>query len=263
MEDSFSQRKQRCLSREDLSRKGSVDQDIVQLVALLNRCHMFFTTSSCSGRLTIIDTPADSCGPKKRESVWLYVSHSSCRAEDVWSAMERSSGDAVMKFEPLVLHVQCRRTEDAQLLHSVAINSGCRNSGLTLGRTGKITAAVRCSPGLEVPLSHRGKPLVDRHYVDFLTQRANQKMEENLKRIHRLYQNLQACLLTAEPPNLQITEGEREEREEGDQGDQGGRRTDNVYRRKRKQYKQDLAQGCHDDQGSCLPELEDCMDLFT
>lgn len=32
------------------------------------------------------------------------------------SAVAKSSGDAVLKFEPFVLHVQCRRLEDAQLM---------------------------------------------------------------------------------------------------------------------------------------------------
>uniref|UniRef100_A0A3P8SLC7 tRNA wybutosine-synthesizing protein 3 homolog n=1 Tax=Amphiprion percula TaxID=161767 RepID=A0A3P8SLC7_AMPPE len=64
----------------------------------------------------------------------------------------------------------------------VAVNSGFRNSGITVGKTGK-TIAVRSTHGLEVPLSHQGKLLVEREYVDFLTQIANQKMEENLRRI--------------------------------------------------------------------------------
>lgn len=34
------------------------------------------------------------------------------------SGLARSSGDAVMKFEPFVLHVQCRQLDDAQLMVS-------------------------------------------------------------------------------------------------------------------------------------------------
>lgn len=34
------------------------------------------------------------------------------------SALAQSSGDAVFKFEPFVLHVQCRQLEDAQLMVS-------------------------------------------------------------------------------------------------------------------------------------------------
>lgn len=37
------------------------------------------------------------------------------------SGLERSGGDAVLKFEPFVLHVQCRRLDDAQLMVRMAV----------------------------------------------------------------------------------------------------------------------------------------------
>ena len=37
-----------------------------------------------------------------------------------------------------------------QLVHTAAVESGFRNSGLTLGRAGKFVAAVRSTHGLEV-----------------------------------------------------------------------------------------------------------------
>lgn len=46
--------------------------------------------------------------------------------------------------------------------------------------------AVRSTHVLEVPLSHNGKVLVEEEYIHFLTQLANQKMEENFRRIQRL-----------------------------------------------------------------------------
>lgn len=43
------------LSKADLSRKGSVDEDVVDLVQLLNTQEQFFTTSSCAGRILLLD----------------------------------------------------------------------------------------------------------------------------------------------------------------------------------------------------------------
>uniref|UniRef100_A0A8C0FZD1 tRNA wybutosine-synthesizing protein 3 homolog n=2 Tax=Chelonoidis abingdonii TaxID=106734 RepID=A0A8C0FZD1_CHEAB len=78
----------------------------------------------------------------------------------------------------------------------VAIDSGFRNSGITVGRRGKIMMAVRSTHCLEVPLSHMGKLMVTEEYVEFLVQIANQKMEENMKRIDRFYNCLQLALKT-------------------------------------------------------------------
>jgi hypothetical protein len=66
-----------------------------------------------------------------------------------------------------------------------SIESGFRNSGLTVGKAGKVVLAVRSSHGLEVPLSHpeSGRLLVDKTYVDFLTALSNDKLSENSGRI--------------------------------------------------------------------------------
>lgn len=53
--NNFDRDKERALSGVDLSRKGSIDEKIHALVALLNTSTDFFTTSSCSGRIIIFD----------------------------------------------------------------------------------------------------------------------------------------------------------------------------------------------------------------
>ncbi|KAM9322669.1 tRNA wybutosine-synthesizing protein 3 homolog [Pholidichthys leucotaenia] len=264
MEKSFSQWKKQRLNRLDQSKKRSVDRDIEEVVALLNSCEDFFTCSSCSGRIILIDEPPESSEVQKQNCVWLFVSHDKCTFDDLMSAVAKSSGDAVLKFEPFVLHVQCRRLEDAQLMHSVAINSGFRNSGLTVGKTGKIIMAVRSTHGLEVPLTHGGKLLVDEEYIHFLTQMAGQKMEENLKRIHRFYQNLQSALLMDRVQKLQITDPPNSptHRLETEMKDGEEKEKQNVYKRRRRRERHQ-SDSCHGDGDSSVPELSDCLDLFA
>ncbi|XP_025873862.1 tRNA wybutosine-synthesizing protein 3 homolog isoform X1 [Vulpes vulpes] len=254
----FGRWKAQCLGRADLSRKGSVDEGAAGLVQLLNGREQYFTTSSCAGRIVLLDgtisflgiagylealgvpwpcpgrcrshlrvsvrsdsvqsmetqharelafrfrsfaapTPQLSRGingfeVQKQNCCWLLVTHKPCVKDDVIVALKKANGDAILKFEPLVLHVQCRQLQDAQILHSVAIDSGFRNSGITVGKRGKTMLAVRSTHGLEVPLSHKGKLMVTEEYIDFLLKVANQKMEENKKRIERFYNCLQHAL---------------------------------------------------------------------
>lgn len=274
MEKTFSQWKRQSLNKVDLSKKGAVDGDIEHVVSLLNSCEEFFTTSSCSGRTILIDGAAESTHVQKQDCVWLFVSHQKCKPDELMSALSRSRGDAVMKFEPFVLHVQCRRLHDAQLVHSVAINSGFRNSGLTVSKTGKIITAVRSTHGLEVPLSHEGKILVEDEYIHFLTQVANQKMEENLRRIHRFYQNLQSALSTEKLQKLQIPDPpiaqelqdppHSLETEKGKEKEERQKNKTSVYKRRRKREQHHETDCCHGDgPGRSMPELDDCLDLFT
>nr|XP_040027901.1 tRNA wybutosine-synthesizing protein 3 homolog isoform X2 [Gasterosteus aculeatus aculeatus] len=248
MEKAFSQWKKQCLNKLDLSKKGSVDEDIANVVSLLNSREEYFTTSSCSGRVILIDRAAGSSDIHKQNCVWLFVSHQKCTSEDLMCALAGSSGDAVFKFEPFVLHLQCRWLEDAQLM------------------------AVRSTHGLEVPLSREGKLLVEHEYIHFLTQIANQKMEENRRRIHRYYQNLQSALtkeklqllpipsppISQKPRDNQLETERRDEPKEDKE-----QKNASVYKRRRKREQPHRAGCCHGDRASLLPELDDCLDLFT
>ena len=70
-----------------------------------------------------------------------------------------------------------------------SLESGYRNSGLTLGKAGKIVLAVRSTHGLEVPLTDTsGNLIVDEKYIEFVVEQANAKLAENETRI-RLYED--------------------------------------------------------------------------
>ncbi|PNJ71883.1 tRNA wybutosine-synthesizing protein 3 homolog isoform X6 [Pongo pygmaeus] len=165
----FRKWKAQCLSKADLSRKGSVDEDVVELVQFLNMRDQFFTTSSCAGRILLLDGGINGFEVQKQNCCWLLVTHKLCVKDDV---------------------------------HSVAIDAGFRNSGITVGKRGKTMLAVRSTHGLEVPLSHKGKLMVTEEYIDFLLNVANQKMEENKKRIERFYNCLQHALERETMTNL-------------------------------------------------------------
>ncbi|XP_003830631.1 tRNA wybutosine-synthesizing protein 3 homolog isoform X3 [Pan paniscus] len=165
----FRKWKAQCLSKADLSRKGSVDEDVVELVQFLNMRDQFFTTSSCAGRILLLDQGINGFEVQKQNCCWLLVTHKLGVKDDV---------------------------------HSMAIDSGFRNSGITVGKRGKTMLAVRSTHGLEVPLSHKGKLMVTEEYIDFLLNVANQKMEENKKRIERFYNCLQHALERETMTNL-------------------------------------------------------------
>ncbi|XP_029380819.1 tRNA wybutosine-synthesizing protein 3 homolog [Echeneis naucrates] len=261
MEKNFSQWKAQCLNKMDLSKKGIVDRHIEHVVSLLNDTDEFFTTSSCSGRIILIDRTPQS-DVQKKNCIWLFVSHKKCTSDDLMTGLAKSSRDAVLKFEPFVLHVQCRRLEDAQLMHAVAVNSGFRNSGLTVSKTGKIITAVRGTHSLEVPLSHNGKLLAGFEYISFLTDIANQKMEENLKRIQRFYQNIESALMAQKLqfPDLP-SPGDPQHLPNRLSNGKGAERETSVYKRRRKREHQ--TDCCHGDESSSVQELGDCLDLFT
>ncbi|XP_050162970.1 tRNA wybutosine-synthesizing protein 3 homolog isoform X2 [Myiozetetes cayanensis] len=177
----FARRKAQRLARPDASRKRSLDARAAGLARLLNARERFCTASSCDGRVLVADT--DGSGIQKKNCRWLLVTHDPCAKGDVMTALEKATGDVVFKFEPFVLHVLCRELQDAQLL------------------------AVRSTHCLEVPLSHKGRLLVSEEYIEFLVQVANQKMEENIRRIERFQKGLELALEAAVPTDTLAPEG--------------------------------------------------------
>jgi len=181
-------------SKFDQSRKGSIDHPIRELVQFINEHPSYFTTSSCSGRIYVFeDGPG---GGKKKGCHWLFTSHDVCCYKDVAESLKTSTADACIKFEPFVLHVQCCSIQAAQKLVEVAVASGFRNSGMTIGRHGKIIAAVRSTHGLEAPLTQAGMLLVDDKYIEYTVRLSSTKMIENIQRIYRFYTSLKTALLS-------------------------------------------------------------------
>ncbi|XP_062373332.1 tRNA wybutosine-synthesizing protein 3 homolog isoform X4 [Sardina pilchardus] len=149
----FTQWKKHCFSKVDFSKKGTIDDEIYPVVCLINDSSDYFTTSSCSGRIILIDGLSDCSKVQKQNCSWLFVTHQKCEVADVVLGLQKASGNAVFKFEPFVLHVQCKDIESAKILHSVAVNSGFRNSGVSIGKRGKIIMVWKLLGCSQYPLS--------------------------------------------------------------------------------------------------------------
>ncbi|XP_038981938.1 tRNA wybutosine-synthesizing protein 2/3/4 isoform X2 [Phoenix dactylifera] len=220
----FEKRKAQALAamaapRPDKSPKGTVDAPIVPLLDAINRHPSFFTTSSCSGRISILahrtnpppssaDATAgnpklEAAAPKKKKKAggggWLFVSHDSADPEAIVDLLfgdrrDSEGGDLVFRFEPLIVAVECRDLASAQSLVSTAISCGFRESGMTSIQK-RIMVAIRCSIRLEVPLGQIGFIMISPEYVRYLVRIANDKMEANRKRTDGFLHVLQSKVL--------------------------------------------------------------------
>lgn len=66
MSREFERWKRQSEQKLDYSKKGSVDSHIVSLVRLINSRPEYFTTSSCSGRVILIDTSSENSDVQKQ-----------------------------------------------------------------------------------------------------------------------------------------------------------------------------------------------------
>jgi len=183
----FDRQKADKLSKVDLSRKGSVDAPIFDFLNNLNSHQDYVSLSSCSGRIIIFISGEN----VKKGCHWILVKHDKVTTEDEpWEKIVNRKireGILTLKFEPFILHVQCRGIDAAKKLLQLANESGFRNSGFTFGKSGKVVLAIRSTHGLQVPLSDdKGILLVDEKYVQFVVSLANSKLELNGEKIKKL-----------------------------------------------------------------------------
>ncbi|XP_015574248.1 tRNA wybutosine-synthesizing protein 2/3/4 isoform X1 [Ricinus communis] len=191
----FLKRKEATLSslKTDKSPKGTIDTPIIPLLNSLNSHHSYFTTSSCSGRISILAQPKPiptHLTPNKKKArggSWLFISHDPAKSDSVLSLLfpcksVTESSDLVFRFEPLIIAVECLDIESAQFLVSLAISSGFRESGITSANKKRVIVGIRCSIRMEVPLGDTDDVLVSPEYVRFLVEIANEKMEANRNR---------------------------------------------------------------------------------
>ncbi|XP_074579781.1 tRNA wybutosine-synthesizing protein 2/3/4 [Curcuma longa] len=205
----------------DKSPKGGVDAPIVPLLDFLNSHPSYFTTSSCSGRISILahrrrpsssDSDAVEDGKKaysKKKAGgggWMFVSHDPADLEAVVDLLfgERAKameGELVFRFEPLIVAVECRDVAAAQALVSTAISCGFRESGITNTQK-RVIVAIRCSIRMEVPLGQLDHLLVPAEYVQYLVNIANEKMETNRKRTESFLHVLKYKGLPVSPKDM-------------------------------------------------------------
>ncbi|XP_010655400.1 tRNA wybutosine-synthesizing protein 2/3/4 isoform X2 [Vitis vinifera] len=184
----------------DKSPKGTIDRHIVPLLSAINRHNSYFTTSSCSGRISILSQPspaATNAHKKARGGSWLFITHDLADPNSVLALLFPTTGcssqhdDLVFRFEPFIVAVECKDVAAAQLLVSTAVSCGFRESGIT-SVSKRVMVAVRCSIRLEVPLGGGGRVLVSPEYVRYLVGIANDKMETNRRRTEGFLQALQS-----------------------------------------------------------------------
>ena len=208
-------------SFNDKSPKGSVDEPILSCINLLNQHSNYYTTSSCSGRVAVF---CEASREKLKNGFWLFVSHNSAVADGsvtlsglisdleqkLMTVPDLGNRFVYFKFEPLILHVECRDEESARHLYSKVYQLGFRNSGISISlhkssknveNERKYVVAIRSSLKLDAPIVFVEKnddvskcsAIVSEEYFAILLQIANEKFilnEGKIKELERAFESL-------------------------------------------------------------------------
>lgn len=202
----FQRLKHETLNRKDLSIKGSIDEPILPLVNIVNASPYYYTSSTCSGRITLIRKPTEKSGIKKG-SDFLLTCHEHIKFDqliDIYNSFISRQEDSStlhdclwLKFEPFIIHIQCFNLDRASKLLTTALAEGNRNSGITFGKHDKYMLAVRSTSSMEVPIYYGSEKILPDDYLRFLCDEANRRLTESTARLDRFQNSVEKLLKSA------------------------------------------------------------------
>lgn len=183
---------------ENLERKicvGEVDEEILPIVNRINSNPDYFTTSSCAGRITLIEMPK--LGDKENAS-FLGKWHREVECKEVIAALSSATNNTIIFLlaQSPIIHVRCRSTRSAVELRNIAVESGLKYStlkSLTLNSDDepqKIVVEILSSENIHVPIARSKRLYPNEDYLAFLVENANQALRRAREKLIRFGNNM-------------------------------------------------------------------------
>jgi len=177
------------LYKPDASRKGDVDEEIAALIDSINSHKDYYTTSSCAGRIIILEESKDNI---RHEINWLFYTHKKTTQKQILTSLAKAGNNLIwFRFESLILHICARDLESAIHLLNKAHKAGFKRAGIT-SLSNRIMLEIIGSQRFDAPIMKDKELLVSEQYIRILVQQANKKMLENWKRISTMEQEFKA-----------------------------------------------------------------------
>jgi tRNA wybutosine-synthesizing protein 3 len=179
----FNKQKQRALETIktfDRSDKGSVDKPIKKLVNIINSLDEFYTTSSCSGRIILIEIPTTN---KKKDFNFLFRKHDTTNLKEIKGIINNYNGtsDVWFRQEPLILHIGCKDLEAADKILKIARPLGLKRGGLFEFQKRFILEIVSTEV-IATPVIKEGRIIINDEFLKVLIKEANEKLERTFNK---------------------------------------------------------------------------------
>ena len=186
MLERFERQKNQALANYQASKSvGDVDEEAIPLLDYVNSLKDHYTTSSCSGRTSLLDD-----NEVKGDSRFIKQWHVETTAGEVMKAASKPKYILWFKYEAPILHIASRDTESANTFLAACRNSGLKRGGIQSLKPGRVMLEVFGTKKIEAPLMNKQGMLVDEDYLEILVETSNRYLMEGFKQLRRLTEGL-------------------------------------------------------------------------
>ncbi|MHA1616080.1 MAG: tRNA-wybutosine modification methyltransferase TYW3 [Candidatus Njordarchaeales archaeon] len=172
--------------------RGEVDEDIIPLLNMINLLPFAYTTSSCSGRILLIDIPYTG---SKKDSVKVARWHSPVKPDVVWNILENyePKGIVWLKLEGMIVAVAVSSIDWASFFIKLARFLGFKDSGIRAinHNKGHVIMDFTSTEKMYLPVATKFNGLlVEKEYLYRIIDIANNLLERTKNRMKRLLKAL-------------------------------------------------------------------------
>ncbi len=187
----FEQQKQNALQKlRKAAQKQEVDIQILPLLNTINASDHYYTTSSCSGRIVLLELPT--IGDKKNAR-FLGKWHNQIRLDDLQKALDHRDKNTPQLLwflaQSPIIHVVADTLTSGDLLIKTALSCGFKNSGFRSIHK-KIIIELQSTERLDTPLAENEHFLWDEHYLSLLIKNANLLYNRSNAKLIKLHRKL-------------------------------------------------------------------------
>ena len=156
--------------------EDKVDSGIQQILNIINKSEDYYTTSSCFGRIVLLEIP--NIGDKKKAK-FLGKWHRPIDVNELRSAAKKAkNGQLWLLSQSPIIHIAAKSINAADKMLKTAIACGFKNSGLkSLGK--RIVVEVLSTERLDAPIGRNKELFCNNEHLDFLVNISNEIIEKS------------------------------------------------------------------------------------
>jgi tRNA wybutosine-synthesizing protein 3 len=165
----------------------NVDVGIIPTLDLINSKKEYYTTSSCFGRIILLEIPMIG---DKRNAHFLGKWHRTVKSEEILKvSIKATNGLLWLIAQSPIIHIGAKTNTSANKLLKIAVKSGLKNSGLkSIDRN--VIVEIVSTERLDAPIGKDGKLYCNGKYLSLLVDIANDVFERSSLKIQKFYDNL-------------------------------------------------------------------------
>ncbi|PIN99045.1 MAG: hypothetical protein COT90_01375 [Candidatus Diapherotrites archaeon CG10_big_fil_rev_8_21_14_0_10_31_34] len=165
------------------------DKQMISLCSYIAETKNYFTSSSCSGRIVLLDLAKDG---NKKEAAFHSKWHRKVKLKELITEIKRKQNEEELwfKLDSFILHLGTNSLENAKKILKITRKTGIRRAGIMVAEEGKFIIELIGTQTMSFPVKIKGKILLEEEYLKKTLEKANQKLEKNYNQLKEFEKNV-------------------------------------------------------------------------